>query len=159
MEARQYALWMSAMDNFSPNYSAPAGSAPDYILVLEQQPSYDSRLLSMLLDVWRSPLVVASSTNQVLDRIRYLPPSLVILIGNHESWPNQFSHQLRKEANLLGCTILALTDAASPSWPGQDDGSIFDGFLVKPLSSDVLTSVLQTAQARRSVRSLSGEWG
>ena len=146
------------MDNFSPGYSAPDSSAPDYILVLEQQPSHDSRLLSMLLDVWRSPLVVASSTAQVLDRIRYLPPSLVILIGNHESWPNQFSNQLRQEANSLGCTILALTDATSPSWPRQDedDGSIFDGFLVKPLSSDVLASVLQTAQARRSVRSLSG---
>lgn len=140
------------MDNRSPDYSAPDGSALDYILVLEQQPSQDYRLLSILLDAWRSPLVVASSTAQVLDRIRYLPPSLVILIGNHESWPYQFSHQLRLEANSLGCTILALTDATSPSWPGQDDGSIFDGFLVKPLSSDVLASVLQAAQARRSVK-------
>ena len=147
------------MDNRSPDYSALESSASDYILVLEQQPSQDSRLLSMLLDVWRSPLVVASSTNQVLDRIRYLPPSLVILIGNHESWPNHFSLQLRQEANSFGCTILALTDAASPSWPGQDHGSIFDGFLVKPLSSDVLASVLQTAQARRSVRSLKEQCG
>lgn len=144
------------MDNRSPDYSAPDGSTSDYILVLEQQPSHDSRLLSMLLDVWRSPLVVASSTTQVLDRIRYLPPSLVILIGNHESWPHQFASQLRQEANSLGCTILALTDATSPSWPGQDDRSIFDGFLVKPLSSDVLASVLQTAQVRRSVRSIRG---
>lgn len=142
------------MDNVSSDYNAPSGSALDYILVLEQQPSQDSCLLSMLLDIWRSPLVVASSTTQVLDRIRYLPPSLVILIGNHESWPNQFSLQLRQQANSLGCTILALTDATSPSWPGQDDGSIFDGFLVKPLTSDVLASVLQTAQARRSVRAL-----
>lgn len=126
--------------------------APDYILVLEQQPSQDSRLLSMLLDAWRSPLVIASSTAQVLDRIRYLPPSLVILIGNHETWPHQFSRQLRVEANVFGCTILALTDAASPSWPEQEDRSLFDGFLVKPLSSDVLNSVLQTAQARRSVK-------
>ncbi|MEM9215482.1 MAG: hypothetical protein AAGD25_14200 [Cyanobacteria bacterium P01_F01_bin.150] len=148
-QERQYALRMSAMDNVSPDCDSS-----DYVLVLEQKPSQDSCLLSMLLDIWRSPLVVASSTTQVLDRMRYLSPSLVILIGNHESWPNQFSYQLRQEANVLGCTILALTDAASPSWPKQEDGSIFDGFLVKPLSSDVLTSVLETAQARRSVRSL-----
>ncbi|NET51598.1 MAG: hypothetical protein F6K09_23675 [Merismopedia sp. SIO2A8] len=126
-------------------------NAPDYILVLEQQPSHDPQGLALLQMVWRSPLVVAHSTAQVLDSIRDIPPCLVILIGNHTRWPSQFSRQLRTEANSLGCTILALTDAAAPSWPDQSDTSIFDGFLVKPLTSDVLTSVLQTAQARRSV--------
>ncbi|NEP76192.1 MAG: hypothetical protein F6K29_32500, partial [Okeania sp. SIO2G5] len=46
------------MDNRSLDFSAPESSAADYILVLDQEPSQDSRLLSMLLDVWRSPLVV-----------------------------------------------------------------------------------------------------
>ncbi|NEQ95680.1 MAG: hypothetical protein F6K30_02930 [Cyanothece sp. SIO2G6] len=127
-------------------------NSPDYVLVLEQQPSHDSYKLAKLLNLWRSPFVIAKSTAQVLNSIRDLSPCLVILIGNHNKWPRHFSHQLRVEANLLGYTILALTDATAPNWPEHEDPSIFDGFLVKPLSFDVLDSILQAAQARRSVK-------
>ena len=121
-------------------------------LVLEQQPSQDSHKLAKLLNSWRSPFIISSSPAQVLDNIRDISPCLVILVGNHRAWPHQFSRKLRLEANLLGYTILALTDAASPNWPQHEDISIFDGFLVQPLSSDILASILKTAQAKRSVK-------
>ncbi|MEB3231064.1 MAG: hypothetical protein VKJ64_08650 [Leptolyngbyaceae bacterium] len=125
---------------------------PDYVLVLEQQPSHDSYKLASLLKSWRSPFLIAKSTAQILNSVRDLSPCLVILIGNHNNWPHHFSRQLRVDANLLGYTILALTDATAPTWTGGEDPSIFDGFLVKPLSFDILDSILQAAQARRSVK-------
>ncbi|MGK7890790.1 MAG: hypothetical protein AB4042_15770 [Leptolyngbyaceae cyanobacterium] len=131
---------------------SPMNNFPDYVLMLEQQPSRESHNLARLMNAWRSPFVIAKSTAQVLSSFQDLSPCLVILIGNHNNWPRQFSQQLRVDANLLGCTILALTEAAAPNWPEYEDPSIFDGFLVKPLSFDILDSIIQVAKARRSVK-------
>ncbi|MGF1498895.1 MAG: two-component system response regulator, partial [Elainellaceae cyanobacterium] len=121
----------------------------DYVLVLEQQ-SEDAHSLKLLLEPLRCPLVIASSPEQAIARLNHSTPYLVILIGNHQSWPPALVAQLRQAADAVGSTIVALTDYHAPNWPSQEENRLFDGFLVKPLDEEVLTSLIQAARARHA---------
>lgn len=116
----------------------------DYVLVLDQHPD-DIQAVETLLQVLHCPAVVIDSAEQVVDRVNEDFPYLMILVGNHQRWPKTFLNELRDIADTFGGTILALTDNYVPSWIRQDENPGFDGFLVQPLNSDVLVSLVQSA--------------
>jgi AmiR/NasT family two-component response regulator len=83
-------------------------------------------------------------------------PYLVILVGNCQIWSRALVSQLRSLNKPGSTTIVALTDCHAPSWLHQEDNPGLDGFLVKPLSGDVLISLIQSAWARQACYSTNG---
>ncbi|MBD2059824.1 response regulator transcription factor [Oculatella sp. FACHB-28] len=100
-------------------------------------------------------MVFASSIDQVVAKVSQMSPYLVILAGDGQNWSQALVKDLRDAANTCETTIVALTDCNAPSWVHQEENPGFDGFLVKPISSDVLTSLVQSAWARQTYCSAS----
>ncbi|QYO64735.1 two-component system response regulator [Leptolyngbya sp. 7M] len=121
----------------------------NYILILDQG-SDDLQLIESLLGHLRCPLVVASSPEQAMARASQAPPYLLILTGNQNQWSKSLVHQFRTLADTSGITIVALTDVHAPSWLRQEDNPGLDGFLVKPLNRDILSSLIQSAWVRQT---------
>lgn len=123
-----------------------------YVLLFEHQLD-DLQLLKTLLKRMRCPFVVAHSASQMLQAVDNSPPCLVILAGGHQQWPSGLVEQLRSVTGFGASTIVALTDIHAPSWPRQEENPGLDGFLVKPLETDVLTSLVQSARVRQTYQS------
>jgi CheY-like chemotaxis protein len=122
-----------------------------YVLIIDQE-SEDLHVLESLLSFLKCSVVVVNSTEQALACASQGIPYLVILIGNHPNGAQVVVNHLRREAckhNRSGVMIVALTDVHTPSWLHQDENPGFDGFLVKPISGDVLMSLVQSALARQ----------
>lgn len=96
----------------------------------------------------------ANSEDQAVARVSQAPPYLVILTGDRQTWSHRLVHTLRNRAQAENITIVALTDCHSPSWLHQEENPGFDGFLVKPISGDILTSLVQSAWVRKTCCSL-----
>jgi CheY-like chemotaxis protein len=124
-------------------------SSQQYALVLDPQHD-DIRFLTALFESLRCPMVIANSADQVMATINQSPPSLVILAGNPQTLSQTWVSDLRTIADLFGITLLALSDCNAPSWIHQDENPGFDGFLVKPISDDVLNSLVQSARVRQT---------
>lgn len=125
-------------------------SSHGYILVLDAETRgyRDSHPLESQLQY---PVFVAESPEQAVDRVLQTPPSLVILVGdNVQDWSGALVERLRQTAQAANLTIVALTNSASPQWNYLEETPGLDGFLVKPLSTDILKSLVESAFARRA---------
>ena len=120
----------------------------DYVLVLDQHPE-DFQAVETLLRVLKCPAIVTDSPDQVVARVNKDFPYLLILVGNHRAWPKALLNELRNIADTFGGTLLSLTDNHMPSWIHQEENPGFDGFLVQPLSSEVLVSLVQSAWVKQ----------
>lgn len=138
----------------SQSYALATQLSQSYILVLAQ-PSDDLQNLGLILEGLRYPLVVASSVEQMIANISLTAPYLVILSCNDLHWSKRLVSRLRNISNARHATIVTLTDSHLSSWCPQDDHSGLDGFLVKPLSGDILVSLVQSALARQTFCSVS----
>ncbi len=123
--------------------------AQRYVLVLEPS-SDDLQVLRSLFNRLSYDMVEAASADQMMQRAQQEPPCLVILGGQQHNWSTALVERLRNLCEAHLTTIVALTDSQSPSWLPQDENPGLDGFLVKPLSSDVLTSLVQSAWIRQT---------
>lgn len=149
-------LNQNGLDQISPNqHSLDQNSlnqipcSQRYVLLLDQEPE-DLQCLTTELSQLHCPVRVASSTEQIMETARELPPCLVILGGHQRNWSQPLVRQFRNTAALRWATIVALTDCHTPSWCHQEDNPGLDGFLVKPLSPEILTSLVQSAWARHA---------
>jgi len=124
-------------------------SLSSYVLVLSQQ-SDDLDILKSLLGRLCCAVRVASSEAQAMAQANQEPPYLVILSGDRHTWSRGLVHHLRSMTRACNTTIVALTDCHAPSWLPQEENPGFDGFLVKPISGDILSSLVQSAKVRRS---------
>lgn len=117
-----------------------------YILLLapqiEELQGLESLLQQVALDV-----EIVDTADQALDRVSQSPPCLVILQEDLRS--EATIYRLRRIANADRMTLVIVTETDSPSWLHQDQHPDVDGFLVKPLSSDVLFSLIHSASARQ----------
>ncbi|MEM7773075.1 MAG: hypothetical protein AAF327_21530 [Cyanobacteria bacterium P01_A01_bin.37] len=120
----------------------------DYVLVLDQH-SEDVQAVEPLLRALHCPAIIANSPDQVADRVSNGFPYLLILVGNHHDWPTTLLNELRNIADTFGSTILSLADNHAPSWMHQEENPGFDGFLVQPLTSEVLGSLVQSAWVKQ----------
>lgn len=123
--------------------------AHSHVLVLGQ-PSDDLQRLVSVLAHLRCSTEVADSPAQMMVKAQRAPAHLVILSGFQHHWSTTLVQDLRNLANTRQATIVVLTDCHSPSWRPLEDTPGLDGFLVKPLSNDVLTSLVQSAWARQA---------
>lgn len=120
-----------------------------HVLVLGQ-PSDDLRMLVSVLTRLRCSTEIADSPAQMMLKAQQTPAHLVILSGNQHHWSVNLVQDLRTLANTRQATIVVLTDCHAPSWMPLEEAPGLDGFLVKPLSNDVVTSLVQSAWVRRS---------
>jgi DNA-binding response OmpR family regulator len=120
-----------------------------YILVLDTQ-RHQSGSVETLLAQLRWPVFVAGSAEQAVAQAHQISPWLVILIGDGQNWSKSLVEQLRQGSQPKQMTIVALTESTSPRWDHTDDHPGLDGFFVKPLSSEVLTSLVQSALAKQN---------
>lgn len=119
-----------------------------YILLLARQP-HRLRMLAALLGRLNYAVAIAHSEEQAAIQTLQQPPFLIILAGDHHHWSGEFLQNLRHHANSHHITLVALTDFHAPSWLHQEENPGFDGFLVSPISSDVLSSLVQSAHTRQ----------
>ena len=115
-----------------------------YILVVDQ-PSEDLQVVKSILSRLSCSVFIAESPDQAVAQASQAAPYLVILSGNNQTWSDALVYRLRQTVKTNGVTIVALTDSSNPSWSHEEDHPGLDGFLVKPLSRDVLSSLVQSA--------------
>lgn len=119
------------------------------ILLLSQQ-SQDLEGLARSLQRLDYSVAIASSPEQAVAQVSTAQPYLVILEAHQQYWSSALVETLRRTASTSQMTIVVLTDCHAPSWLPQEENPGFDGFLVKPISDDVLASLIQSAWARRT---------
>ncbi|MBW4521758.1 MAG: hypothetical protein KME16_18920 [Scytolyngbya sp. HA4215-MV1] len=117
---------------------------PNYVLILARK-SDDLAPLKFLLTRLSYSVTVATSEEQAISEVTKSIPCLVILTGSYSTWSQPFVTKLRDSTYAHGTTIVALTDCHAPSWLPQEDNPGLDGFLVKPISIDILSSLVQSA--------------
>ena len=125
-------------------------SPQDDILLLAKQP-HEVRVLASLLQHSHYAVRNTNSEAQALTQIDRKPPFLIILAGDTQHWSPTWLRALRHAANVHRITLIALTDFHTPHWMHQEANPGFDGFLVYPLSSEVLSSLVQSAHARQAL--------
>jgi DNA-binding response OmpR family regulator len=97
------------------------------------------------------PVFVADSAEEAVNQASQVPPCLVILVEDDVQKAGRgLIKQLRGRFHPGDMTILALTDAGSPQWDHYDDIPGLDGLLVKPVSHDIVSSLVESACARHS---------
>lgn len=120
------------------------------ILLLAKQ-SHEVCVLSSLLQDSHYSVSRTSSEEQALAQIDRKPPFLIILADDTQHWSQTLLRKLRHTAKAHRITLVALTDFRTPRWMHQEENPGFDGFLVYPLSSEVLSSLVQSAYARQAL--------
>ncbi|MEM8804942.1 MAG: hypothetical protein AAGF01_02700 [Cyanobacteria bacterium P01_G01_bin.38] len=123
-----------------------------YILLLEQQQGL-AQVSQLMLSQFPYSVVIADSTDQAVAQIQQGHPYLVILSGSQHNWSETVVQRLRETVKPADVTIVALTESSEPSWSPQEEHPSLDGFLVKPLSKDVLNSVVESARVKTSLKS------
>lgn len=128
--------------------SSDIDTTGSYILLLARHPR-QVRILMSLLGCSRFAVQIACTEEQAVVQVNERPPFLVILAGDHHSWSQRLLCELRNQATPQAMTLIALTDFHAPSWVHQEENPGFDGFLVSPISSEVLSSLVQSAYTRQ----------
>lgn len=124
-----------------------------YILLLAEHPR-QVRVLMSLLGCSSHSVAIACSEEQAVTQVNEEPPFLIILAGDHQNWSHTLLHELRNRSSAHPVTLVALTDFHAPSWIHQEENPGFDGFLVSPISSEVLSSLVQSAYTRQTCYSI-----
>ncbi len=122
-------------------------SFKDYVLILDEQQICPQSSLPLEAD--HCAVFMASSFEQAVEQARQSAPCLVILAGDDQRWVQTQVHTLRQSTQAHQATILALTESTRPNWAPHEENPDLDGFLVKPLTSEVLTSLIQSALIKR----------
>lgn len=126
----------------------------DYVLVLDEQKRYPQRsALSRLSQDYT--FVLASSAEHAIEQARQIKPCLVILVGENHSWFENQVRVLRQADQTPEMTIVALTESGSPRWQNSEKMLDLDGFLVQPLTDDILVSLVQSAVVKKAYRQAS----
>lgn len=118
------------------------------VLILEKGAEELGELKALLVEMQCS-VAIAHSEDQAIIHTDQRSPFLVILAGDFQSWSRNLLTQLRQRNTQDRMTIVALTDWHAPSWLHQEECPDLDGFLVKPISGEILRSLIQSAWARQ----------
>lgn len=122
-------------------------SPSTYVLLLAPQLE-ELHGLEPLLQQIACEVEIVNSADQAVTRVSQNPPCLVIL--QEHPWSEAVIRRLRNTADADRMTLVLVTEPHAPSWLPQEQCPDIDGFLVKPLSLDVLFSLIHSASARQS---------
>lgn len=125
-------------------------SPQDYVLILGEQHCWLHQADFPSEAVTSYAVHVAISAEQAAEMAKQSAPCLVILVGNDHNWLQDQVRALRRYPQTAQTTIVALTASNDPNWQRQEETPDLDGFLVKPLTGEVLNSLVQSAIIKRS---------
>ncbi len=120
-----------------------------YVLVLDER-QRNLHQADFPLASHQYPFILAASAEHAVEQARQAAPCLVILVGEDHTWFEQQVSALRCSQNTPPLTIVALTESTSPRWQANQHPPDLDGFLVKPLTDDILASLVQSAIVKQS---------
>ncbi|MEB3292037.1 MAG: hypothetical protein VKJ24_02640 [Synechococcales bacterium] len=120
-----------------------------YILLLAQQPHQAQVLVSLFRDLC-DRVAIAVSEAQAIDQLNQAAPFLIVLSGDPNHWSGELLRHCRTYDPHKRTTLVALTDFHTPRWVHPDENPGFDGFLVTPLSHEVVTSLVESAYTRHA---------
>ncbi len=119
-----------------------------YVLVVNQQPE-DSQVLEQILSHLNCQVKIATSREQALRLVGQTTPYLVILTEDQPQGTQGLVLDLRARGHTTETmTVVALTDICALSWMHQEETPGLDGLLVRPVSPDILSSLVHSACAR-----------
>lgn len=121
-------------------------------VLLLSPPATDTHSIERLLYHLECPVAVTHSVSRAINVATTHRPCLLIIQGNAQQWSFNQLRRLRTIADKSRITLLALADSHLQSWLYQEDNPGFDGFLVNPVSHEILQSVLCSASARQLCR-------
>ncbi|MEL7332511.1 MAG: hypothetical protein AAFN12_09680 [Cyanobacteria bacterium J06560_2] len=116
----------------------------DYVLVVN--PPSKALATQRLAKTLSCPVVTIASPTQALDLAKSAPPYLVILSGDDDqAWSSRIARQIRQQVQPESVLIVALTESSNCSWQPNEDNAGIDGFLVEPISAEVLDTLNESA--------------
>jgi hypothetical protein len=74
------------------------------------------------------------------------------LVGENYLWLKEQVQALRCSSETSPITIVALSESTSHSWRSPQEMPELDGFLVKPVTDDILVSLMQSASIKQAYR-------
>lgn len=123
----------------------------DYVLVLNERRRQVHQPEFPVASAQYS-FIVVPSVEDAIEQARKVTPCLVILIGESHAWFENQVKALRHALEAPSMTVVALTDSTAPNWQASKETMELDGFLVKPLTDDILVSLVQSAIVKQSYR-------
>ncbi|MEL6159099.1 MAG: hypothetical protein AAFQ40_13280 [Cyanobacteria bacterium J06623_5] len=129
----------------------------DYILVIGQSSremlSAAPAVSQTITQALNCPVVTMTSPVQAVEKAQVNPPYLVILSDDDgQTWTPNIARQIRQSVGSRSVVIVALTTSSECSWPLSDNSEThagIDGFLVEPMSSDILCALHESAIAKK----------
>jgi DNA-binding NarL/FixJ family response regulator len=122
----------------------------DYILVIGRPSHGLQNTFQNATQTLPCPVVVANSPDQAIAQAQADHPHLVILSGDHDqTWSPRIARQIRQSVQPEGVVIVALTQSSELSWHPRTNSADIDGFFVEPLSVDILSSLAESAIAKK----------
>jgi DNA-binding NarL/FixJ family response regulator len=121
----------------------------DYILVIGQPSNGLQSTFQSATQAIDCPVVITNSPDQAIAQAEADHPYLVILSGDaNQSWSRQIARRIRQSIQPEGVVIVALTQSSELSWHSPENTDI-DGFFVEPLSADILSTLTESAIAKK----------
>jgi DNA-binding NarL/FixJ family response regulator len=122
----------------------------DYILVVGQPSNGLQNTFQASTQAIRCPVVITNSPDQAIAQAQSDHPYLVILSGDtNQSWSPQIARRIRQSIQPEGVVIVALTQSSELSWHPHAESTDIDGFFVEPLSADILSTLTESAIAKK----------
>ncbi len=118
----------------------------DYVLIIGQMPGDLQNN-----EIIRCPMVIADSPEMAIATAQANPPYLVILSGeNSQTWSSpRVAQQIRQSVQPEAIVIVSLNESSDLIWEPQIGSPEIDGFFVTPMSTDVLSSLNESAMAKQ----------
>ncbi len=122
----------------------------DYILVIGQPSNGLQSTFQEATQAIHCPVVITQSPDQAIAQAQAEHPYLVILSGDtHQTWSPHVARRIRQSIQPEGVVIVALTQSSELSWNPHLESPDIDGFFVEPLSADVLSTLTESAIAKK----------
>ncbi len=125
------------------------GDLHSYILVVSQSSEDCQWLYGLPLERLQCAVMVVSSLEDAVQQIHRAVPCLLILASGQSVWHTSIVQRFRSLTNDCGMTIVVVSESHAPRWSRQDHSLGIDGYLVKPITGEILNSLIQSAWARQ----------
>jgi len=127
-------------------------SSQDYILVVGR-PYKELVAAKAIAQALNCAVVAVASPQQAVAKAQLNPPYLVILLGDErQTWAPQIAREIRQSVEPERIVIVALTTSSEPSWQLKENSAEIDGFFVKPISPDVMSTLRDSAIAKKQLQ-------
>ncbi|WP_448571709.1 hypothetical protein [Trichothermofontia sp.] len=125
------------------------GDLQSYILVLGQSAEDFQWLYGLPEGMVQCSVIMVSSLEDAVKHVNHAVPCLLILASGQSVWHTSIVERFRNLTDDCGMTIVVVSESHAPRWSRQEHNLGVDGYLVKPITGEILNSLIQSAWARQ----------